>query len=170
MATIRRMRAGAKAKAVGTAFEHLILSSGSRDGVEILRIPNGCDTKKYRDHTGRLQQKIIRIRTPFDFCAFHLGRTIVFDAKTIDAGRFAFSAITPHQLIYLTRCGRHVANAGYLVWYRDEDAVIWHSYRRLQALKPRESLGIPDGTYLGSGGSLSLIPLMASQTGLLTQK
>lgn len=169
MATIRKMRAGATAKSIGSAFEHLILSSGSRDGVAIIRIPNGCETKRWRTATGPAT-KLVRVHSPFDFCAFHLGRAVVFDAKTIASGRFVHSAITPHQLHYLAQCGRHVAAAGYLVWYRDEDAVIWHSHRRLIALKPRESLGIADGLHVGSGGSLSLLPLMASQTGLLTQK
>jgi len=169
MATIRRMRAGAKAKSIGSAFEHLILSSGSRDGVAIVRIPDGCQTKRWRGPNG-LATKLIRVHSPFDFCAFHLGRSIVFDAKTIESGRFGHSAIKQHQLHYLNQCGRHVAASGYLIWYREEDAVIWHSYRRLIALKPRESLGIADGLHIGSGGSLSLLPLMASQTGLLTQK
>ena len=162
MATIRKMQAGARAKSIGSAFEHLILSSGSRDGVAIIRIPNGCETRRCRGPRGPTT-KLVRVHSPFDFCAFHLGRTVVFDAKTVESGRFVYSAITPHQLHYLTQCGRHVAAAGYLVWYRDEDAVIWHSHRRLLALKPRESLGISDGLHLGSGGSMSLLTLMASR-------
>lgn len=141
------------------AFENLILGSGSRDGIEVLRIPAGCETRKVRGPRGPMN-KLVRVQSPFDFCAFSIGRTIVFDAKTVESDRFTHSAIVPHQLIYLARAARHVASSGYLIWFRDPDQVAWFSALKLSRLRPRESLKISDSSIiLGNHMDFSLVPL-----------
>lgn len=111
----------------------------------VVRIPDGCDTKKVRGPRG-WETKIVRIRTPFDFVAFRGGRGVVFDAKTVDGETFPHSAIKEHQLISLISCADHTTRAGYLVWFRPIDTVVWFSHMRLQALAPRQSLAPSDGS------------------------
>ena len=84
----------------------------------------------------------------------------MFDAKTVAGQTFAKSACDPHQLANLKVCSTHTVDAGYLIWYRDQDHVVWHKIDRLCALQPRQSLRAQDGIYLGSGGSMSILPIL----------
>lgn len=158
MPTIKRVRAGQIAKLEGRAFEHLILSSASSRDMVILKIPDGCETKKMRQGSS-WTQRIIRVKTPFDFVAFKDGKAIVFDAKSIDSQTYPRSSTLPHQLFSLKHCRSHTVDAGYLVWHRPLDMVVWYAVERLLSLTHGSSLNPSEGLHVGSGGSLSLLPI-----------
>ena len=91
-----------------------------------------------------------RVRSPFDFCAFHRSLAVVFDAKTVDGHTFCHSDITQHQVASLIHCRRDVCAAGYVVWFRETSRVIFFSAMQLYRLRRGESLSAADGLDLGT--------------------
>lgn len=155
MPTIKRIRAGKIAKSIGRGFENICLGSAERDGMVLVRIPDGCETRKTRSREG-WRNALIRVRSPFDYCLFFDGRAAVFDAKTIDANTFAYSSIDPYQLHHLKGCARAGVSAGYCIWFRPQNMVCWFSVVRLQAIARRESLRVEDASFqLGPVGSFT---------------
>lgn len=161
MPTLRRIRAGRLAKSVGRSFENICLGTAERDGIVLVRIPDGCETRKQRTREG-WRNALIRVRSPFDYCLFFDGRATVFDSKTVDGDRFAHSAIDPYQLHHLRHCASAGVSAGYCIWFREPNMVCWYSVMRLHALSRRESLKVDDATLqLGPVGSFTFKPIFS---------
>jgi hypothetical protein len=155
MATLRKIYAGHTARAWGKKFEQMIELCASRDGITMIRIPDGCETRR-----GPHGKPIIRrVRSPFDFVALKNGSAIIFDAKTVDGNTFSRSAITPHQMESLSRCAVDAQQSGYLVWYRFHDTVAFHPVEQLVAMKRGQSLQPTKGQILGVGGAFSFAAL-----------
>jgi penicillin-binding protein-related factor A (putative recombinase) len=151
MSALRRVRAGHAAKSFGRAFENLILSCAGRDAVTVIRIPDGCETRR-----GPRGLQLVRVRTPFDYVALKNGYAVVFDAKTVDGSTFPRSACTPHQLHSLGVCAVNAVRSGYVIWYRETDEVAFHPIHHLRKLKPRQSLKATDGLIIGRSHSIRL--------------
>lgn len=140
-----RSQAGYFANKMGSAFEELFKASCNRSSLIWVRIPNGCQT--YRDKTGKLCTKWVK--TPFDFLITANGLSAVVDCKTIDGRTMSYSFIKDHQLDALLNAGRSI-NSGYIVWFREVDAVVFFSAFRMNKLKEGQSLDFVDGLQLGS--------------------
>lgn len=138
---------GAKAKAYGRFFENILSVHCQKTGIKFEQIPSGC---KWVGKTP------IPMRTPFDFIAAKNGRAIVFDAKTLNNDAFSKSACTPHQIDSLYGFEVSGLTAGYIVWFRTIDSVVFFSASQLKQLKPRCSLKILDGVFLGRQNALNL--------------
>jgi penicillin-binding protein-related factor A (putative recombinase) len=145
MPTYRRCRAGRVAQQAGGQFEIMLSSRASSVGIECIRIPDGC-----RMVRGSRGYTLRRVATPFDYVFLYKNKTILLDAKTVDGNTFPYSAIVAHQLKSLRRCERHAHLAGYMVWHRDVDALVFYTASILHKLKPRESLNPTLGHHLGS--------------------
>lgn len=141
----RRMMGGHRARSAGSSFEQLFELSCNRSQVLWVRIPNG--SKTFKDKAGKL--KVKNAKSPFDYLCTKDGKTAVLDCKTLEQGNWSYSAITRHQLDALLSVGNSI-NAGYLVWYRKRNAVVWLSCFKLRDLRPGESLTPDDGLYLGT--------------------
>lgn len=103
-------------------------------------------------------------KTPFDFIASKNGRALVFDAKTLNGETFPKSACEPHQVEALLKFEASKLTAGYIVFFRALDSVVFFSASRLKQLAPRCSLKSSDGIKLGSGTSLNLEVLFDGKT------
>lgn len=142
----RRQRGGYVAKKMGSNFEELFKAACNRAGLIWVRLPDGC--KQY----GTLpngKPLLHRVQTPFDFLITADGLSAVIDCKTLDSDRMSYSFIKDHQLEALLDCGRSI-NSGYIVWFREVDAVVFFSAFRLNKLKPGQGLGFADGLQLGT--------------------
>jgi penicillin-binding protein-related factor A (putative recombinase) len=135
---------GSLAKAVGDRFEAMMSNSCYRSKVVCTRIPNGA-VMRY------VKGKVIpvAVTSPFDFLLTYQGLTACVDCKTIDSGNFSYSSLTQHQVNSLMRIFESGVAAGYVVWFRESDNVVFFEAPKLRALRPRESLKESDGLSLG---------------------
>jgi hypothetical protein len=140
---LKRMIAGKVAKRLGDQFETLLQNVAVSEGLESVRIPDGCK------QLGK--NKIKRVKTPFDFVFVKSQTEVIFaDAKTSNGQTFAFSELTPHQVEALVNLSKKGVFAGYIVYFRGIDKIVWFEALKLSALNPRESLKPTDGVLLGS--------------------
>lgn len=109
--------AGRKAKHNGMAFEAVFQNACDRIRATCTRIPDGCK------QIG--QNRLIRVKSPFDFVVTHLNRTAIIDTKTLDSKAFPHSAIDPHQSITLAKHQAAGAISGYVVYLRETSEVIF---------------------------------------------
>lgn len=90
-----RRIAGKRAKIAGDMFEKQFERICEIQGVQCIRIPNGCRTLG--------PNKLVRCRTPFDFVLCYNQRAAFVDLKSIEDGNLTHSKITPHQVESLKR-------------------------------------------------------------------
>lgn len=115
-----------------------------KHGGTCVKIPNGGRVVG----TGTAK-KFVQIKSPFDYLLAKDGHACALDCKTLDEVRFPYSAIKQHQLKALKTLSPQIP-AGYLVWFRPEDAVVWFPVSTLSQVKPRTSLTIEDGFHIGT--------------------
>jgi hypothetical protein len=140
-----RSQAGYFAKKVGDAFEELFKAACNRAQLVWIRVPNGAQL--YKDKFGTLRTKLVQ--SPFDFLITANGLSAVVDCKTFEGNSLTYSQIKDHQLDALLKAGRSI-NSGYIVWFRELDAVVFFSAFRMNKLKEGQSLKFSDGLQLGS--------------------
>lgn len=157
MPSVSRHRAGRVAQKIGQTFEAMLYNLSVSQGICCVRIPDGC-----RQIRGPRGYQLLRVSTPFDYVLFYKDKSIVLDTKTTEGSTFTYSAIQSHQLTSLTKCAKHIHAAGYLVWHRDTDDVVFYSHRHLLRLRPRESLSAVDGFNLGPYNKMDLTRLFAN--------
>jgi hypothetical protein len=105
-----RRVAGKKSRNNGATFEFAFQSLCGVQGVNCVRIPDGCKQVGAR--------KLIRVATPFDYCLCYQGRAAFVDTKTTDAMHFTHSMIKPHQLNSLRQLSPG-GKAGYVLGMGD---------------------------------------------------
>lgn len=143
MVDLRRRIAGKQAKSHGEEFENILKANAYVAGFEVLRIPDGCRQVGHN--------KLIRVRSPFDFVFIKSKTEIVFiDAKSTNNKTFSKSAISEDQLHNLSAIEKKGHIAGYIIYFRSTNQIIFFSVAKLKQLAPRQSLQAVDGTYLGN--------------------
>lgn len=145
---INNVIGGRTAKIMGEQFENILKASFKKHGAAIVQIPSGCKWV-----TG---YKAISVPTPFDFFACKNGVPIAFDAKTVNKETFSKSEVKAHQVLALHDLENAGMKAGYLVWFRPCEKVVFFSSLQLIKLLPRKSLKVDDGICLGSIKDLNL--------------
>src|ERR1700677_1848263 len=121
--SLARSRQGANAKAFGSLFEKLFLTTCRGNGIAVTKIPDGCK------QVGR--GGVIRVRTPWDWILTYNSRTAFIDTKTTHDAQFACSAIVEHQVLELSSHERAGALAGYVIWLRQTNRVFFMPASRL---------------------------------------
>ena len=137
----RRMR-GKRAKYGGMEWENRLISQCSLYDLSVIRIPDGCKQVA----AGRL----IRVRTPFDFIVADHFQAAFLDTKTIDATSFGYSLIDQNQLNNLLKLHDKGHVAGYLIWFKPLDQVLFFNAGQLLEVRPGNGLFLPSGLLLGS--------------------
>lgn len=138
---------GAKAKVFGQYFENILTVCCVRSKIKFEQIPSGCKW---------VGKRPIPMRTPFDFIACKNSKVILFDAKTLNAKTFNKSSCKPHQIDSLYGFEVSGLTAGYIVWFREVDTIVFFRASQLKNLQQRSSLKVSDGVFLGSKNTLSL--------------
>jgi penicillin-binding protein-related factor A (putative recombinase) len=156
MPTLRKIRAGLNAKNWGRAFEQDITLAGRKANLAVIRIPDGCETR--RTPKGQI---IVRVRSPFDYVILKDTTAIVFDAKTTQKNSFSKSDVTEHQIQSLHYCNDHALQSGYLIWFRTLDEVAFFTVEQLKDLPRGKSLKPTDGYILGRSGAINLDALFS---------
>lgn len=143
-----RSDSGLLAKLEGKNFESLFQSTCDRFNVVCTRMPDGC--KQIGPN------KIIRVRTPWDFILTFGGRTALIDTKSDQGSTFPFSAIEPHQVQEMVRHESEGTVAGYVIHLRQINAHIFvpaHRLIHLMRTGKRGSISLthPDAVDLSDG-------------------
>lgn len=137
---------GSRAKKMGNAFEDLFSFHCRRNGIKCVRIPDGCKTIG--------PNKIIRVKTPFDYFITACGLSACIDTKTIAKGRFNYGLINYDQMRELLETEKSVPS-GYLIWFRDVDKVRFFTATELYKLRQGESYTHEEGLHIGNSSSLN---------------
>jgi penicillin-binding protein-related factor A (putative recombinase) len=122
-------------KSFGDSFERLFHFQCCRTkGLAITRFPDGCKVLR--------QNKIVRVKTPWDWIVSYNGKTALIDTKTTEGDTFPNSKIEHHQVSEMyshSIAGNN--NSGYVIWFRESDGVYFASSIILNnLLKVRGSL------------------------------
>lgn len=137
-----------KARSDGAQWEKIIFKIALSQGVLPIVMPLGAR------RIGPF--KLVQIKTPFDLILIHNGLSVFVDAKSIDSDRIAFSHLTEHQVNTLSAIEEKGATAGYLIYFRPENAVCFARASILKSLKPGDALHGKDMVYLGGIQDFSL--------------
>jgi penicillin-binding protein-related factor A (putative recombinase) len=106
-----------KAKKFGELFEGMFQANCTRLSVIATRFPDGCKTLG--------ANRVIRVATPFDWILTYQGTSAFIDTKATAGGTFPYSKIVEHQIVDMNRHATQGAQAGYCVWLRSKDVVIF---------------------------------------------
>lgn len=140
---MNRRIAGKKAKSYGDMFEGIFETQCLLNKLEFVRIPDGAKVVG----SGKFQ-KIIRVKSPFDYIVSNQVFAAFIDTKTTDKDRFAFSDINQSQVDELGKLDK-AGPSGYVIWYREINCVVFYTTETLVNLRPRQSLKFEDGLHLG---------------------
>jgi penicillin-binding protein-related factor A (putative recombinase) len=133
-----RRFAGKRAKIHGDVFEKYFEQTCEIQGVECVRIPNGCRS------LGAF--KLVRVPTPFDYVLCYNQRSAFVDLKSIESGNLTYSKLTPHQLESLKRLSPGGVS-GYVVNFSGE--VYFIDISILLETKKGESVSLDYAKHLG---------------------
>jgi hypothetical protein len=112
-----RMQRGRVAKAAGNHFEQLFEVMCERNKLCVTRFPDGCKRVSAK--------QLVQVKTPWDWIVTHRGTTAFIDTKTSCELSFPHSKITEHQILEMIRHELHGAIAGYVIWLRKANVVVF---------------------------------------------
>ena len=95
--------------------------------------------------------KLIPVKQPCDFVCAYKGLAAAVDTKTQGVGKtFNYSSINMDQVHSMHVLAEQGMIAGYLVWLRQVDKLVFFSTKQLLECQPDDSLKIVDGIDLGN--------------------
>jgi hypothetical protein len=139
---------GWMAQREGRDWESLFKHRAERSGFSVVRIPDGCR------QIG--PNKLMRVKTPFDWILSCERGVIFCDTKSLDNDRLIFSKIDQYQLSNLRLVGSSGVPAGYVCQFRETGAVVFFGWKVLESCQPRGSLSIEQGILIGTVDSFQL--------------
>lgn len=152
MPKISKILAGKKAKARGDIFENAFRAAAYRAYFKPIQIPMGAK------FVGK--DRMIRVRTPFDFVLIHRKGTVFLDTKISLKKTFSYTQCTPHQVAELMEIERLGHLAGYVVYFSELNRIVFFHSHKLTRLQLGMSLRPEDGEDLGSLQTLNLINVL----------
>ena len=129
-------------KVQGNQFELIFEKQCRMQGIAYRKVPMSCKWMGL----GNLQL----MESELDYIAIHNGVCAFVDTKTFEGDKFVYSDIKQHQLKTALFYNEYKVKAGYLVWFRKENAVCFFMGTFLEEVKPRESRWWYEGEYLGT--------------------
>lgn len=147
---------GRRAKAFGTSWEEVVKRSCIREGIECLKIEDGCKRVS--------KDRFIPRRQPLDFVLIKNGKCVLLDAKTINADTLSYSYINEspsisRQLEVMRRISLHKVRAGMLVWFRLSNYISFIDAQLLTIVQPQQGIKYDAGLVLGKWEDFKLAPL-----------
>lgn len=95
MGTWSRRIAGKRAKYAGDNFEAQFENLCAIQGISVVPIPDSCKQVAFN--------RIVRIRSPFDYCICYKQRSAHIDTKSSEKTNFTYSMIDQYQLVQLKK-------------------------------------------------------------------
>lgn len=131
---------------IGGSFEQYFLLCLTLRKWDVVRIPDGCRQINLN--------KLIRVKSPFDFLATKNGKAIFCDTKTCEGKTFPHSKINQLQIKELLRIAKNGFLAGYVINFRETDTYSFISAEILSQLKKGKSVKASD--YLDLGQEINI--------------
>ena len=144
-------------KIEGNAFEEILARAARFEGIAIIKIPDGA--RRVPRPGGR--PLLLPVKTPFDFFFAKNGKVAVVDAKTTSGSNFSYGMITVHQVLSLLDMENNGVRAGYIVYFRKVNQIVFLSATQLALLRPLQSLTPADGMNLGTVFEMKLGGLLS---------
>lgn len=145
---MKRGLTGPQNRVIGQSFEDFLELQCRMKSVLFIKMPLGCR------RVGK--NRLIPISTPFDYTIIKDGVAAFLDCKSFTGSRVSHSMLTEHQVSSLYRIQEKGCRAGYIVWHRDINRVVFYSAEIMFKLRRGESLGPDDGLILGPCESFSI--------------
>lgn len=149
---------GAKSNSWGKSFEQIFLKMARMQGVAVTRIPDGCRQLG--------NNRLIRVRSPFDWIVSYQNKTALLDTKTVDRDVFYGSECTEHQLSELSQHERLGAITGYVIWLRKVNSVVFAPTHLLNQAFQEGSKLTRDNPYLVYLGTINFDVRLIFQIGM----
>jgi penicillin-binding protein-related factor A (putative recombinase) len=106
-------------------------------------------------YIGKGRVKVVKSQLDFHFCS-QSGQVGFFDCKTYEGDSFAYSQIDPKQLEQAVLYNEWRVPAGFLIWFRKHNIVVFFSGQQINIKGPRSSFVPAEGLKLGSIERLDL--------------
>lgn len=155
--SFKKRYAGKLARDSGQSFEYFFERRCEAESIIFIKIPDGCKRIK---QGARL--RLIPVATPFDCVITKDSNAVCLDLKTIQTTNFTYSQIKPHQREALSNVGRSLT-AGYLIWFRKIDEVVFFDHKQIAECKSGGSLKPKEGLLLGTLQDMRVDILMGLQ-------
>lgn len=143
------MRNPGESRDHGRVFEELFLRQAQRNGL----LAKKNEPPARRIYGGRLQQ----IKGSLDYMLVNQrGRLGFFDCKSFGVERFVHSALDEDQVETAQLLNDWNVPAGFVVWFRPLDKIVYITGFTVCARGPGESFGPDDGRWLGGFADFDL--------------
>jgi penicillin-binding protein-related factor A (putative recombinase) len=103
-------------------------------------------------------------RAPCDYLLAYQGRAALIDTKTYDCDSLDHSRLEAHQVMALKNMHDHGLIAGYVVWFRKINKVVFFSANILCTIKEDQALKPESGKLLGPIESMNLRSLFDNRS------
>lgn len=103
-----------------------------------------------------------RVKSPFDWILGLWDRVAFIDTKTMAKPTIGFSDLTEHQVEQLFALSVHKQSAGYLVWHRDVNKIVFYPARMLVHLQKGKGYRWDQGILLGDASNFNLSKIWSS--------
>ena len=133
-------------KVEGNQFEVLFQKEATRSLICVERIKNTV-------FTGR---GYMSAKAPCDFLLVYQGVAAAIDTKTYDCANMKHSLLEAHQVQSLKNFHNHGLVAGYVVWFRKANKVVFFGADQLASLAEDAALKPEDGQLLGTLEDMNL--------------
>ena len=127
---------------VGKEFEQHFAKQAMMQGFRARKMPLSC-----RNKSGEFQ--VIRSELDFQLVDPRTRRVAFVDTKTYVDERVTFARIEPHQIDRAVWYNEGGITAGFVVWFRTLDLVVFYSGLQVRESGARSSLKPEDGLELG---------------------
>lgn len=131
------------AKREGNQFEQLFERAALRQGLGIIRIADGCRRVGLK--------KLIPVKQAADWILAFNNKAALIDTKSMGKGKtFSHAYINDNQIRPMAGFAIQGVIAGYVVWFREHNKIVFYKVELLSNVLPGNSLSIDDGELLGS--------------------
>ena len=154
MKSLSRVRGGHKARIQGSQFENILEIQCRMQGIHPTKI------KTFARFLAQ-QRKWIPEKAPFDFILTHETGVAFIDCKTIKTNSFKktqgqMDIIKRHQEMELLAIEEKKHKAGFLVWFRNANAIVFFPASVMVKIHPNDPITPAMGEYLGTYESFAL--------------
>lgn len=137
-----RGRNGKRNQREGAQFEHIFAWTCKTQGFGVEQLP-----KLGARFLGK--NKVIKVPMPFDCLVYKNGITAFLDTKSFNTNNLIFSYLDQNQTKALMNAHERNIPAGYVVWHRPQNKVVFYKANILISLRPQDSINSDEGTLLG---------------------
>lgn len=127
--------------AIGSSFEKFFKRRLEINGWDVVRIPDGAKQLG--------QNKIIRVKSPFDFVATSINKAFFCDTKTTIGETYPYSAINKDQVDKLLKIEQSGFISGFVIHFRQNDTYGFASAKQLSEVMPGQSIKSKETVSLG---------------------